>query len=64
MFILCKIGDKRDDFDSEIVNFPYVDWDVPLSPECIVMFLTNARNKLLTAKLENQGYRYTPQSLF
>ena len=24
-FISCKIYDKRDDFDFEIVNFPYLD---------------------------------------
>ena len=28
-FISCKIYDKRDDFDFEIVNFPYLDGDVP-----------------------------------
>ena len=28
-FISCKIYDKRDDFDFEIVNCPYLDGDVP-----------------------------------
>ena len=28
-FISCKIYDKRDDFDFEKVNFPYLDGDVP-----------------------------------
>ena len=28
-FISCKIYDKRDDFDFESVNFPYLDGDVP-----------------------------------
>ena len=28
-FILCKIYDKRNDFDFAIVNFPYLDGDVP-----------------------------------
>ena len=28
-FILCKICDKRNDFDFAIVNFPYLDGDVP-----------------------------------
>ena len=28
-FISCKIYDKRDDFDFEIVNCPYLDVDVP-----------------------------------
>ena len=27
-----KIFDKRDDFNFEIVNFPFLDGDVPLSP--------------------------------
>ena len=28
-FISCKIYGKRDDFDFEIVKFPYLDGDVP-----------------------------------
>ena len=28
-FISCKIYDKRDDFDFEVVNFSYLDGDVP-----------------------------------
>ena len=28
-FVSCKIYDKRDDFDFEIVNFPFLDGDVP-----------------------------------
>ena len=28
-FSTCKLYDKRDDFDFEIVNFPNLDWDVP-----------------------------------
>ena len=28
-FISCKIYDKRDDFDFEIVNFPHLDGDFP-----------------------------------
>ena len=27
-FVSCKIYDKRDDFDFEIVNFPFLDGDV------------------------------------
>ena len=30
-FVLTKIYDKRDDFDFDIVNFPFLDGDVPLS---------------------------------
>ena len=31
-FVSFKIYDKRDDFDSYIVNFPYLDGDVPRRP--------------------------------
>ena len=29
--VFTKICDKRDDFDFEIVNFPFIDGDVPRS---------------------------------
>ena len=32
LYISTKIYDKRDDFDFEIVNFPFLDGDVPRSP--------------------------------
>ena len=32
--VSTKIYDKRDDFDFEIVNFPYLDGDVPRSTSC------------------------------
>ena len=66
-----KIYDKRDDFDFDIVNFPFLDGDVPRSAsygvyisqlirflEFQVMLMTNTRNKVLTAKLLRQGYRF------
>ena len=70
--ISCKIYDKRDDIDFEIVNFPYLDGDVPRQPSYVVYISQlirfarvfshdtdfDTRNKLLTAKLLNQGYRY------
>ena len=28
----CQIYDKRDDFNFEIVNFPFLDGDVPRNP--------------------------------
>ena len=60
------------DFDFEIVNFPFVDGDVPRSTSygvyisqliCFARtssYVTdlNTRNKLLTQKLLKQGYRY------
>ena len=68
----CKIYDKRDDFDFDIVNFPFLDFDVPrrasygvyisqlirFSRVCNHVTDFNARNKCLTAKLLQQGYRY------
>ena len=70
--VSTKIYDKRDDFDFEIVNFPFLDGDVPRSSsygvyisQCILFarasnYITdfNTRNKLLTQKLLKQGYRY------
>ena len=71
-FVSCKIYDKRDDFDFEIVKFPFLDGDVPRSATYgvyisqLIRFARvsshvtdfNTRNKLLTAKFLNQGYRY------
>ena len=67
-----KVYDKLDDFDFEIVNFPFLDGDVPRSTSCgvyisqLIRFARassyvadfNTRNKLLTQKLLKQGYRY------
>ena len=66
------IYDKRDDFNFEIVHFPFLDRDVPHSPSYGVYISTlirfarvfsnvddfNNRNLILTAKLLKQGYRY------
>ena len=68
-FVKTKIYDKRDDFDFDIVNFPFLDGDVPRSASYGVYIsqlirLTrisshfNTRNKVLTAKLLRQGYRF------
>ena len=70
--ISTKIYDKRDDFDFEIVNFPFLDGDVPRCTSYgvyisqLIRFARassyvadfNTRNKLLTKKLLRQGYRY------
>ena len=67
-----KIYDKRDDFDFDIVNFPFLDGDVPRRTSygvyisLLIRFARassnlndfNYRNKTLTAKLLKQGYRY------
>ena len=71
-FVSSKIYDKRDDFDFDIVNFPFLDGDVPISTSYgvyisqLIRFARvsshvvdfNARNKSLTAKLLQQGHRY------
>ena len=62
--ISTKIYDKHDDFDFEIVNFPFLDGDVPHSQ--LIRFARafshvadfNTRNKLLTQKFLKQGYWY------
>ena len=70
-FASSKIYDTRDDFDFDIVNFPFLDGDVPSRPSYgvyvsnLIRFARvlshvedfNARNKCLTAKLLKQGYR-------
>ena len=71
-FAKTKIYDKRDDFDFDIVNFPFLDGIVPRSMSYgvyisqLIRFARvpshvdgfNSRNKVLTAKLLRQGYRY------
>ena len=64
--------DKRDDFDFEIVNCPFLDGDVSRSTSYgvyisqLIRFARassyvadfNTRSKTLTQKLLKQGYRY------
>ena len=71
-FVSSKIYDKRDDFDFDIVNFPFLDGDVPRRPSyglyisqlirfarvCSHVDDFNTGHKYLTAKLLKQGYRY------
>ena len=70
--VSTKIYDKRADFDFEIVNFPFLDGDVPRSTSYgvyisqLISFTRassyvadfNTRNKLLTQKLLKQCNRY------
>ena len=67
-----QIYDKRDDFNFETVNFPFLDGDVPRSPSygvyisqlirfarvCFNVDDFDNRNLFLTAELLKQGYRY------
>ena len=68
--VSSKICDKREDFNFEIVNFPFLDGDVPCSPSYgvyisqLIRFVRlcsnvddfNNRNLFLTAKLLKRGY--------
>ena len=70
--VSSKIYDKQDDFNFEIVNFPFLDGDVPRSPSygvyisqlirfarvCSNVNDFNNRNLFLTAILLKQGYIY------
>ena len=70
--VSSKIYDKRDDFDFEIVNFPFLDGGVPRSRSYgvyisqLIRFARvcsndddfNSGNLFLTAKLLKHGYRY------
>ena len=67
-----KIYDKRDDFDFDIIDFPFLDGDYPRLTSYgvyisqLIRFARassnlsdiNCRNKALTTKLLRQSYRY------
>ena len=71
-FVKAKIYDKRDDFDFDIVNFPFLDNDIPRSTSYGVYISQligfarvsshvddfNTLIKVLIAKHLRQGYRY------
>ena len=70
--VSTKSYDKRDDFDFDIANFPFLDGDVPrrtsyrIHTSQLIRFARaspnlstiNNRNKALTAKFPRQDYRY------
>ena len=70
--VLSKIYDKGRDSNFDIVNFPFLDGDVPRSPSygvsisqlvCFARVCSNVdhfnnRELFLTALLLKQGYRY------
>ena len=71
-FVKTQIYNKRDDFEFDIVNFPFLDGDVPCSTSYgvyisqLIRFARvsshvddfNTPNKVLRAKLLRQEYRY------
>ena len=70
--ISSKLYNKRDDFDFDIVNFPFLDGDIPRATSYgiyisqLIRFARvssrvadfNTRNQILTAEFLKQGYRY------
>ena len=63
MILFLQIYDKRDDFDFEIVNFPFIDGDVPRPTSYISQLICfarayrhvayfNTRNKLLLKAID------------
>ena len=68
---MSKIYGKRDDFDFDIVNFLFLDGDIPRATSYgvyishLIRFARvsshdagfNTRNQIITAKLLKQGYR-------
>ena len=67
--VSSKIYDERDDFDFDIIYFPFLDGDVPRATSYgvyisqLIRFAGhvtdfNTRNKIWTAKLLKQRYRY------
>ena len=71
-FVKTNIYDERNDFCLDIVNFSFLDSDIPRSisyclyiselirfaRESSHVYDFNTRNKVLTAKLLKQGYKY------
>ena len=67
-FISSKIYDKSDSFDFDIVNFLFLDGDIPHGVDIskLIWFARvsshvadfNTRNQILTAKLLKQGCQY------
>ena len=71
ILLMIIIYDKRDDYDFYIVNLPLLDGDVPRAFYCVYISQlirsarvcnhvsnSDARNKYLTAKRLQQGFRY------
>ena len=71
LFKGCKLYDKRDDFAFDIVNYPFMEGNIPAGPaygvyvSCLVSFARVCsrlsdfalRHDLLVKKLLSQGYK-------
>ena len=51
MVVSTKIYDKRDDFDFDIVNFPFLDGDVPRRTSYVLVFFS-------PFSIAHMGYTY------
>ena len=60
-FVSSKIYDKRDDFNFDIVNFPFLDGDVPRSTSGEVL---NKNSGEVLNKLKSRGFRATSLSTY
>ena len=57
-FVSCKIYDKRDDFDFDIVNFPFLDGDVPRRPSYGVIISQLIKFARVYSHVEDFNARY------
>ena len=56
--VSSKIYDKRDDFNFEIVNFPFLDGDVPRSPSYGVYIFQLIRFAIVCSNVDDLNNRY------
>ena len=57
-FVSSKINDKRDDFDFDIVNFPFLDGDVPCRPSYGVYISQLIRFARVCSHVDDFNTRY------
>ena len=70
--VYTKIYDKRDDFDLDIVNFPFLDGDVPRRPSygiylnlfALPEYLRMLLTSIIVSNLNCQTSKVNPQSIF
>ena len=56
-FVKTKIFDKRDDFDIDIVNFPFLNGDVPRSTSCSVYISQLIRSARVSSHVDDFNTR-------
>ena len=63
-FVKTKIYDKRDDYDFDIVNFPFLDGDVPRSTSCGVYISQLIRFARVSSHVDDFNTRKKVTALF